>query len=241
MRRGRTAARMLRRTVPEGFNAGEASKEIREHAEHSRHRERDRWVTIVEAIVLSVVTLTAAWAGFSAAKFSTEASLNLAKASSTRAKANRAYQESLDYRIGDALVFNAWIGAETSGNQKAVKVTRHRFSPQLEKAFEAWVATHPLTNPKAPKGPQAMPQYHAPGEAQATTLDSQAQTDYDEGEHDAHVGDDYVRVTVILASVLFLVGISSHFNLRNVRLGLIAVAVALLLIGAVEIATLPVP
>ena len=227
--------------MPEGFNAGEASKEIREHAEHTKHHEHDRWVTVAEAIVLSVVTLTAAWAGFSAAKFSTEASLNLAKASSTRAKANRTYQESLDYRIGDALVFNAWIGAETSGNAKAVKVTRRRFSPQLERAFEAWVATHPLTNPKAPKGPQAMPQYHAPGEAQATALDSQAQTDYDKGEHDAHVGDNYVRVTVILASVLFLVGISSHFRLRNVRLGLIGVAVLLLALGAIEIATLPLP
>jgi hypothetical protein len=46
---------------------------------------------------------------------------------------------------------------------------------------------------------------------------------------------------VILASVLFLVGISSHFPLRGVRIGLVAVGAALLLFGAVQILQLPGP
>ena len=52
----------------------------------------------------------------------------------------------------------------------------------------------------------------------------QADAYYTEGEHAAETGDKYVRDTVILASVLFLVGISTHFPLRGVRIGLITVA-----------------
>jgi hypothetical protein len=48
-------------------------------------------------------------------------------------------------------------------------------------------------------------------------------------------------VTVILASVLFIVGISSHFPLRGVRIGLVVVGAALLIFGAVEILQLPGP
>ncbi len=233
---------MLASVVPEGLSPAEASKELNDHAAHVAHgHEHDRWVAVLEAAVLAIVTVVAAWSGYSAAKFGTEASLKLAKASATRTKANRAYQESLDVRIGDALVFNAWLSAKTSGNADAVKVTRRRFSPQLATAFDAWVATHPLTNPNASSGPQAMPQYEAAGTAAAAALDRRADDYYDEGQHDARVGDDYVRTTVILASVLFIVGISSHFQLRNVRLGLVAVGVVLLGFAAVEIATLPLP
>ena len=50
-----------------------------------------------------------------------------------------------------------------------------------------------------------------------------------------------IRVTVILASVLFLVGISSHFPLRGVRIGLVTAGAVLLLFAAVQILQLPGP
>jgi hypothetical protein len=48
-------------------------------------------------------------------------------------------------------------------------------------------------------------------------------------------------VTVVLAGVLFVVGISSHFPLRAVRIGLVVVGAGLLIFGAVEILQLPGP
>ena len=41
-------------------------------------------ISVLEALLLSVVTIVAAWSGYSAAKWGTESSLNLAKASATR-------------------------------------------------------------------------------------------------------------------------------------------------------------
>jgi hypothetical protein len=108
-------------------------------------------------------------------------------------------------------------------------------------AFRAWLATKPFTNPNAPKGPQYMPQYHPTGLARSTALSAQADAHYAVGEHAASVSDRYIRVTVILASVLFLVGLSSHFPLTGIRWGLVGVGASLLIFAAVEILQLPRP
>jgi hypothetical protein len=226
--------------MPEGLSSSEVGKEISEHAERTEDR-HDRLIPIIEAVLLSVVALVAGWSGYSAAKWGTASSLDLAKASSTRTKANRAYQESLTYRVGDALTFNAWLSAHYSGNRSAERITEKRFLPELKAAFTAWIATDPFTNPRAPAGPQAMPQYHAPGAAQATLLDSQADAYFSSGEKAAGNQDDYVRTTLILASVLFLVGISTHFPRRAIRIGLVSVAGLLLIAGLVAILELPGP
>ncbi len=226
--------------MPEGLSSSEVGKEIAEHAERADER-HDRVISIIEAVLLSVVALVAGWSGFSAAKWGTASSLDLARASATRTEANRAYQQALTYRVGDAITFNAWLSAYYSGNRSAQRITRKRFLPELQTAFAAWIATHPFTNPRAPAGPQAMRQYHAPGAAQATHLDSQAEAYFAAGETAAGNEDDYVRATVILASVLFLVGISTHFRRRGIRIGLVSVAGVLLLAGLVAILELPGP
>jgi hypothetical protein len=232
--------------VAEGLSAADAGKELHEHAEHAQgeHHAReaaDRWLTIAEAAVLAIVTLVAAWSGYSAAKWGSESSLRLAKSSGIRSKANRAYDVSLNTRVGDALLFNAWLSARSAGDAAAERITVRRFLPDFRPAFTAWLATHPFTNPNAPAGPESMPQYHPTDAALAQALDNQADALYAQGEHAAQTSDDYVRVTVILASVLFIIGMSSHFSIRNVRLAMIAVGVVLLLLATGDILTLPGP
>ena len=233
--------------MPEGLSATEAGGKLAEHAKHEAEHGggslRDRRISIVEAVVLSIVALVAAWAGYSAAKWGTESSLNLAKASATRVKANRAFQEALTYRVGDAVAFNAWYSAHVAGNKNDLRVARKYidFLPNYRTAFAAWLATRPFTNPNAPAGPGAMPQFRPPGGALARTLDTKADAYYAQGQKAARTGDHYIRVTVILASVLFLVGISTQFPLRRGRYGLIAVGVVLLLFAGEQLLSLPVP
>jgi hypothetical protein len=228
--------------VAEGLSANEVGKEIGEHAEHGAgDHGHGRAISITEAVLLSLVAILAAWSGYSAAKWGTESSLKLAKASATRTKANREFQESLSLRTGDAVTFNAWFGAYIAGNKNGARVAEKRFRPQYAVAFRAWLKTHPFTNPNAPKGPQSMPQYHPTGAAESVVHDNEADAFYSEGEHAAETGDKYVRDTVILASVLFLVGISTHFPIRSVRVGLISVAIVLLIFGVVQILQLPGP
>ena len=231
--------------MPEGLSPTEVGKEIGEHAKHAAEHggggSHDRRISIAEAVLLSIVTMVAAWSGFSAAKWGTESSLNLARASAARSKANRDFQQALTYRLGDATTFNAWFGAYLIGHKSGQRIAVNRFRPAFKSAFVDWLATHPFTNPHAPPGPESMPQYVAPGAAQSAALDAQASAYFAQGEQAASTGDDYVRDTVILASVLFLVGISTQFPIRGVRYGLIGVGAVLLLVAFEQILSLPGP
>lgn len=66
------------------------------------------------------------------------------------------------------------------------------------------MATDPLHNPDAPLGLTYMPQYKLPARAKADALDRAATAKFQEGNHAGLVGDNYVRITVFLAAVLFL-------------------------------------
>jgi hypothetical protein len=228
--------------LAEGLSAVEVGKEIAEHAKHAPARDRhDRIISITEALLLAVVTVVAAWSGFAAAKWGTESSLKLAQASATRTKANRAFQTAQTFRADDASMFNAWFTARLSGNENGARVARKRFRPEYRVAFDAWLAAKPFSNPDAPAGPQSMPQYKPAGEAASRRLDAAADAFYAEGQDAAKNSDEYIRTTVILASVLFLVGISTHFPIRGTRLVLIGFGAALLAFAAVQIVGLPAP
>jgi hypothetical protein len=231
--------------VPEGLSAAEVGKEIGEHAKHEGGDEgpgrHHRAIVITEAVLLSVVAITAAWSGYASAKWGTESSLKLAKASATRTKANRADLEDLSLRTLDASTFNAWFTAKVAGNKNDERIAIKRFRPQYRVAFEAWIATNPDTNPNAPPGPQYMPEYKQPLLTLSRQLDRRADAYYAEGSKDAGTADDYIRTTIFLASVLFLVGISSHFPVLGARYALIGLGGVMLIVAIVLLLQLPGP
>ncbi len=230
--------------MPEGLSAAEVGKEISEHGKHAQAEaadRRDRMLSITEALLLSLVAVLAAYSGYAAAKWGTESSISLAKASAARTKANRADLEGLQVRTLDSVSFNAWFAAFTAGNTNAERLAAKRLRPGYRPAFYAWLATDPEHNPKAPPGPSYMPQYVIPQEAAANVNDAQADAEFAKGTAAGATGDKYVRDTVFLATVLFLVGISSHFPLRQARYSLIAVGTLILAFSVVQLLGLPGP
>jgi hypothetical protein len=222
-----------------GLAPSEVGKEIAEHAKQRAHERRERMLSIAEAVLLSLVALLAAWSGYAAAKWSTESRVSLAEALTARAKANRANLEALELRNFDSSTFEAWFAAYTAGNEQAMELAERRFRPEFRVAFDAWRATRPEANPRAPRGPTYMPQYRQPQLRVGERLDAQADEAFATGASAGKTADDYVRTTVFLAVVLFLVGISAHFPLRSARYGLIAFATVLLVASLVRLAQLP--
>ena len=82
---------------------------------------------------------------------------------------------------------------------------KRRFRAEFAVAFDAWRATNPETNPAAPRGPTYVPQYGQPALDQAKALDKKAHEALAAGVSAGRTSDNYVRATVYLASVLFLV------------------------------------
>jgi hypothetical protein len=235
--------------MPEGLNPIEAGKKLHEHGEtldrqaesadeaHARH---SRIVQICEAVLLALVTITAAWAGYSAARWGTASRVDIAQSSTLRNLATRDDLTAQALREFDSSTFNAWFIAFTLNSPQKEAVAVRRFRPAFRVAFNAWMATDPLHNPHAPPGPTYMPQYKQPIQAQANKLDSQAAAKFAAGNDAALVGDDYVRITVFLAAVLFLVGIGSSFKLPGVRYALVAFGSVLLILSIVLILRQPV-
>ena len=210
-------------------------------AAEPRHTGHDRWLSILEAVLLSVVALLAAYSGYAAAKWGTESSVTLATASAERAKANRADIEGIVTRGLDSASFNAWFTAFTAGNAKAERLAERRMRPGYRPAFTAWLATDPENDPSAPPGPAYMPQYRIPQEAAAKAHDARATAAFVSGAKAGSTADKYIRATVFLATVLFLVGISGHFRIRQARLGLIGAGGLLLAFAVIQLLDLPGP
>jgi len=86
-----------------------------------------------------------------------------------------------------------------------------------------------------------MPQYRQHELARAQALDARAERISESGAKAGETADKYVRTTVFLASVLFIVGISTHFPIPGVRYGLVGLGALLLVLSLIQLAQLPGP
>jgi hypothetical protein len=237
--------------MPEGLDPIETGRKLHEHgeahdqqAEEKEHRDaaserHSRIIQISEAVLLSIVTITAAWAGYSAARWGTASRVDIAQSSTLRNIATRDDLQANSLRNFDASTFNAWFIAFTLNNPQKEAIAIRRFRPAFKVAFDAWMATDPLHNPHAAPGPTYMPQYKLPAQAQAYALDDKATAKFSEGTQAGLTGDNYVQITVFLAAVLFLVGIGSSFKLHSVRYALITFGTVLLILAVVLILKQP--
>ena len=232
--------------MPEGLSPIEVGKKAHEHtkaphqpAASAAANRHSRLVQIGEALLLSLVTIAAAWSGYAAAKWGTESRLELAQAATLRNLATRADLAALSTRNFDSSTFNTWFTAFTLDDPQKQAIAARRFRPEFKVAFDAWMATDPFHNPRAPPGPTYMPQYRLADQAKAEALDREAVAASGAGNHAAVVGDDYIRITVFLAAVLFLVGIGSTFKLHTIRYALTTVGAVLLILATVLILQQP--
>ena len=83
-----------------------------------------------------------------------------------------------------------------------------------------------------------MPQYRIPQQAQAEAFNARADAYFNRGQSAAGTADKYVRLTVFLAAVLFLVGIGSRLPLPAARYGLVGVASVLFVVSVAELLSL---
>jgi hypothetical protein len=70
-------------------------------------------------------------------------------------------------------------------------------------------------------------------------LSLKAHEQYERGVGSRETGDEYVRITVVLATVLLLTASSQRFRIHVARVGLIAVASAMSIVAVYWIGTFP--
>lgn len=192
-----------------------------------------------EAIVLAIIALVTAWSGYQAALWTGRQAELYNYSTRLRVQAEGALNDSIQARVYDAMTIAQWINAESQGKQKLAGLFERRLPPELRPAFEAWKQTDPLNNPNAPASPQLMPQFHNSLAERSAKLNGQASEVFEQGNVARHHSDDYVRVTVLLATVLLLVTICQRFRIHAVRIGIVVLAALLLCFPIYLVLTLP--
>ena len=220
----------------------ERNVELAGELSHHRTDSTARWerpTEIVEAIALGLVAVTTAWAGYHAARWDGRQAFLYGRSSTIQIEADEQLTLGGQQRLLDVSTFNTWIQARSAGNHEVARLYVDRFSPEFRVAFDAWVATDPFENPEAPPGPSFMPEYENPQLEEGEALIDRANEVFDKGTEARETSEQYVRLTVILATVLLLIALSQRFKVRNVRIGLLVVAGALFIYDIATIATLP--
>ena len=226
--------------MPEGMNV-EVAHKLSDGGEGSSTTKR-RWqefAEILEVILLAAVAIATAWSGYQAAKWDGQQAFLYGNASRLRIEADEALTLGGQQKLLDVTTFNTWIEAQRTGDEELAALYVRRFSPEFKVAFDAWVKTDPENNPDAPPGPSFMPEYVNPGAVKGEELNAEATATFEEGTSARETADRYVRQTVLLATVLFLVAIAQRFEYRAVRFTANGIAVVLLVIAVGGIATLP--
>ncbi len=219
----------------------EIAHKLNEREEHGAPR-NSKWLEaleIVEAVLLAMVAIATAWSGYQAALWDGMQDERYELSTKLRVDAEGMKTLGDQERLYDALTFGDWLKADASGDQKLAHLFQRRFRPEFRVAYEAWLKTDPLNNPNAPAGPQLMPEYHNTELLKSAQLTSEAGELFEQGTKARSTSDNYVRVTVLLATVLLLTAIAQRFRTHQVRVGLAVVALALLCLPLWRIIHLP--
>jgi hypothetical protein len=215
----------------------EKLKERPDHAAQPRSH-TEEVIEIIEAVVLALVALATAWSGYQAARWDGHRAQFYAESDRLKVDLEELNTLAGQERLYDITTFNSWIAAKAGGNKKLAAMFESRFRDEYREAFSAWLNTDPFNNPKALPGPVFMPEYRSTKREEAKRLNVAASAVFEKGTHAGDMGDRYVRITVLLATVLLFTAIGQRFRVTSVRTGLLITAFLLLCIPMWNLFTL---
>jgi hypothetical protein len=226
--------------MPDTGNSNiEFAHHLSEPGERAEYSTSTDLVEIAEALVLAIVAVATAWSGYQAARWTGYQSERYGEANRLRVEAELAATTANQERLYIASTVVEWLKAEAEGQRELSMIFERRILPEFRPAFEAWKRTDPIHNPNAPVGPQLMAEYRNSKSEVAEKLNHQASDVFEKGNEARERSDAYVRVTVILATVLLLIAVSQRFKVPAVRIGMLAFATLLLCFPMYLIIRLP--
>jgi len=196
-------------------------------------------IEIIEALILALVAVATAWSGYQAAQWAGKRAELYAKANRLRVTAEGLATLAGQERIYDSDTFNSWLAAKLGGKEKEAEFFERRFRDEYRPAFTAWLKTDPFNNPQASPGPIFMPDYHNAKHEQFLALGKEAADVADQGTKAGETGDQYVRITVLVATVLLITAIGQRFRFKSVRVVFMILAFLLLCLPFWQLLLLP--
>ena len=201
---------------------------------------RQHLIELCATILLAVAAVATAWSTYQSTQWRGEQAVNTSKGTAARIESSEAATRAGQLTQIDIATFVQWTNAHLTGDAELAEFYRHRFRPEFEPAFDAWLATEPFTNPDAPLTPFAMPEYRVSESVRSSELNAQAGQHSDDAESANQRADNYVLAVVMLASALFFAGISTKLHEERQREALLALGWLIFLGTAIWLGVSPV-
>lgn len=112
----------------------------------------------------------------------------------------------------DVALFLQYVDAVDAHDSAKVEFILRRLPPEMRPAMDAWLATKPLVNPKAPSSPFVMPQFSLSQRIQAKRFEESAASNFAAAQKANEHADAFLLLTVIFAGVSFLAGVSTKMR-----------------------------
>ncbi|MGA7284847.1 MAG: hypothetical protein WBW87_09940 [Candidatus Cybelea sp.] len=203
--------------------------------EHSRV---DRFVDIAGVVLISVAAVLTALSGFQSGRWSGAQARFYNLANASRIESAEAADRGLALTAIDVNLFLHYIDAVEAGNPREAEFVNKRLRPEMRAAMNAWLATRPFTNPKAPSSPFVMPQYSLRARGASRRDTTLASTNFNAALDANRHADEFLLLTVIFAAVSFLAGVSTKMTYPRHAV-VIALGMVALIYGIVRLVALP--
>lgn len=202
--------------------------------------QRNRWVEIASAFLLSLATLGSAWCAYQATLWGGVQTFRLAAATMAGRESTEATIVAMQGRSVDAAMLISYLEAESRGDEVMRGFLHQRFRPEMKVAVDAWLKTRPFSDPSAPLSPFKMAEYLQPELVEAKRQNAVYDQEYARAQHANQTSDSYVLLTVLFASVLFFSGIGGTFESSRLRISVWVVACGLFAITIYTMASMPI-
>lgn len=190
------------------------------------HAVVDRFVDFASLILISLAAVLTALCGYQAARWDGEQTRLYNIAAADRVLSEEANDRSIGLTVIDVAAFLDYVDAVEAGDTRKAQFIYRRFPTSFRAAMDAWLATKPLSNPKAPTSPFVMAKFRDQLRAGSERYDSAAAGSFNAALTAHQHADDYSLLTVIFAAVSFLAGMSTKMTYPRhaiiVALGIVA-------------------
>jgi hypothetical protein len=201
---------------------------------------RRDWVELGATVLLAVAAVATAWSSYQATRWNGEQAKTSSRVNQTRVSAARADDLANTQQQVDVATFMEWVDAYARDEIELASFYRDRFRAEFKPAFEAWLATKPLTTEGAPPTPFAMPEYRLAARDEAEELDRETEALTAIVRRDIQRASNYVLGVVLFAVSLFFAGMSTKLTTLRLRQAMLAVGCVVFLCALAWIATSPV-
>ena len=195
---------------------------------------------LLATVLLALATLATAWSAYQARVWTGKQSQAYSRATATRIAVNRESGVANRQVQIDVATFIAWVDAAKRPDVALARFYRQRVRAEFKPAFDAWIATDPLTSPGAPPTPFAMPQYKVAKQQESDRLEVRAAAISRLAAQANKRADDYMLAVVLFASAIFFAGLSTKLPSATGRRAVLALGWLLFVGAAVLLATYPV-